>query len=151
MKAQKKYRLVFLLNVAQRAVQRWKETRGDALPALSAAQAGTMFFLSANDGALTGEVAQALNIGAPAMSGLAARLEKAGYLTRAQDPNDGRAFRLYQTEEGRLAGQRAKAGLGALNARLTQGFSDEEMAIVGRWLESVVENFSAEGAGKHEE
>jgi DNA-binding MarR family transcriptional regulator len=151
MKAQKKYRLVFLLNVAQRAVERWKETRGDGPTALSAAQAGTMFFLSTNDGALMGEVAQALSIGAPAMSGLAARLEKAGYLTRMQDPGDGRAFRLYQTEEGRLAGQRAKVALGALNARLRHGFSDEEMAIVGRWLESVVENFSAENLGKHDE
>jgi hypothetical protein len=38
-----------------------------------------------------------------------------------------------------------------LNARLRHGFSDEEMAIVGRWLESVVENFSAENLGKHDE
>jgi DNA-binding MarR family transcriptional regulator len=151
MKTQKKYRLVFLLNVAQRAVERWKETRGDGPAPLSAAQAGTMFFLSANDGALIGEVAQALNIGAPAMSGLAARLEKAGYLTRMPDPQDGRAFRLYQTEEGRRAGRRAKAALGALNARLRHGFSDDEMEIVGRWLEAVAENFSTDNAGRSEE
>lgn len=61
--------------------------------ALSAAQAGTMFYLAENDGALTGDVAAALNIGAPAMSGLANRLEQAGFLTRQRDEEDGRANR----------------------------------------------------------
>ena len=37
----------------------------------NAAQAGTLFFLSRKGGALIGDVAQALRIGAPAMSGLA--------------------------------------------------------------------------------
>lgn len=150
MKVRKKYKLVFLLNVAQRAVERWKETKGDGPPALSAAQAGTMYFLSTNDGALIGDVAQALRIGAPAMSGLAARLEAAGYLIRTRDSEDGRAFRLYQTDEGRLAGRRSKASLGVLNERLSEGFSDDEMEVVGRWLESLVDKFSAKNAEKHE-
>lgn len=144
MKDQKKTRLVFLLNLAQRAVDRWIESKANEPPALSAAQAGTMFFLSHSDGALIGDVAQALNIGAPAMSGLANRLEQAGYLLRKRDPNDGRAIRLYQTEEGHAAGLRAKASLGALNAKLSEGFSLDEMAVVGRWLESLPRRLSEE-------
>ena len=142
MKDQKKTRLVFLLNLAQRAVDRWIEGRAGGSSALSAAQAGTLFFLSRSDGALIGEVAQALNIGAPAMSGLASRLEQAGYVVRQRDSEDGRAIRLYQTEEGRLAGQGAKAALGALNAKLSEGFSEDEMAVVGRWLESLPQRLS---------
>ena len=145
MKDQKKTRLVFLPNIAQRAVERWIESRTDDGPAaLSAAQAGTMFFLSRNDGALVGDVAQALRIGAPAMSGLANRLEQAGYLVRKRDGLDGRTIRLFQTEEGRAAGQRAKAGLGVLNAKLSEGFSEDEMAVVGRWLESLPQRLAIE-------
>jgi DNA-binding MarR family transcriptional regulator len=143
MKDQKRTRLVFLLNVAQRAVDRWIEGSADGPAALSAAQAGTMFFLSRNDGALIGDVAQALNIGAPAMSGLANRLEQTAYLVRQRDTVDGRAIRLYQTEQGRLAGQRAKTKLSALNAKLSAGCSEEEMAIVARWLESLPQRLSS--------
>ncbi len=146
MKDQKKTRLVFLLNLAQRAVDRWIDSQADRSSGLSAAQAGTMFYLSQSDGALTGDVAQALNIGAPAMSGLANRLEQAGYLVRQRDPDDGRAIRLYQTEEGRLAGQRSKTALSALNIRLSEGFSEDEMAVVGRWLETLPRRLSADGS-----
>lgn len=151
MKDQSKTRLVFLLNVAQRTVERWIESKADGPMALSAAQAGTMFFLSRHDGALVGDVAQALKIGAPAMSGLANRLEQAGYLIRRRDPEDGRAIRLYQTEEGRAAGQDAKARLSALNAHLTEGFSADEMEVVGRWLESLQRKLSLENIEGHRE
>ena len=149
MKDQKKTRLVFLLNVAQRAVERWIESKAAGPMALSAAQAGTMFFLSRRDGALVGDVAQALGIGAPAMSGLANRLEQAGYLIRQRDSEDGRAIRLYQTEEGRAAGQHAKATLSALNARLSEGFTADEMDVVGRWLESLQHKLSVESVQEH--
>ena len=57
---------------------------------------------------------------------------------------DGRAIRLYQTEEGRIAGQRAEATLKDLNAQLREGFTDDEMEVVGRWLESLQHKFSTE-------
>ena len=109
-----------------------------------------MFFLSRHDGALVGDVANALGIGAPAMSGLANRLEHAGYLIRKRDPADGRTIRLYQTEEGRAAGQRAKTVLGALNAQLSDGFSADEMEVVGRWLESLQSKFAVESSKEQE-
>ncbi len=151
MKDQKKTRLVFLLNVAQRAVERWIESSTDGPAALSAAQAGAMFFLSRSDGALVGDVAQALKIGASAMSGLANRLEQAGYLMRKRDELDGRTTRLFQTEEGRAAGQRAKAALGALNAKLSNGFSEDEMVVVGRWLESLPQRLAMEDLQRSQE
>ncbi|MES2130013.1 MAG: MarR family transcriptional regulator [Pseudomonadota bacterium] len=137
MKDQKRARLVFLLNVAQRALDRWIEAATQGPTALTPAQAGTLFFLAQHDGALIGDVADALGIGAPGMSGLANRMEQAGFLVRQRDADDGRAIRLYQTEEGRLAGQKAKVALAALNTRLYEGFNEDEMAIVARWLETL--------------
>jgi hypothetical protein len=87
MKDQKKTRLVFLLNVAHRAVDRWIESSASGEAALSPAQAGTLFYLSRK----------------PSTS----------------------------------ARRQTKVALSFLNARLNEGFSEDEMAVVGRWLETV--------------
>ncbi|KQW01205.1 MarR family winged helix-turn-helix transcriptional regulator [Rhizobacter sp. Root1221] len=138
-------RLIFLLNLGQRAVERWIEGQADDTLALSAPQAGTLFFLSRNDGALIGEVAQALHIGASAMSGLANRLAIAGLVERRRDEVDGRAIRLHLTSDGREAGQRAKTVLATLNNRLSDGFTPAEMDVVGRWLGALQDKFRAPG------
>lgn len=128
---------VFLLNVGLRSIERWLESRPDRPSTLSSAQVGALFYLARHDGALIGEVAQALMIGAPAMSGLANRMEQAGLIARRRDAIDGRAIRLYLTEQGQLVRQRAQADLLILNAKLTEGFSEAEMKVVARWLESL--------------
>lgn len=136
---------MFLLNVGQRSIERWIETQKSEAASLTAAQAGALFFLSRNDGALVGDVAQALCIGAPSMSGLVDRLERAGLVERRRDAQDGRAVRLHMTETGRVAALRAKAVLAALNAQLTQGFSESEIDVVARWLESLQAKFPSPG------
>ena len=77
---QKKTRLVFLLNIAYRAVDRWLENEGGGASALSAAQAGTMFYLAENDGALTGDVAAALKL--PAVASVEKKPRSAGRMAR---------------------------------------------------------------------
>ena len=47
-------RLVFLLNRAQRALQRWIETRPQAWEGVSSAQAGLLFFLASRNQATVG-------------------------------------------------------------------------------------------------
>lgn len=100
--------------------------------------------LSHSAGALVGDVAHALKLGATAMSGLANRLEQASYLVRKRDELDGRAIRPFQTEEGRAAGQRAEAALGALNAKLNDDLREDELVVVGRWLESLPQTLALE-------
>ena len=140
-----KPRLIFLLNLGQRAVERWIEGQAEDTLALSAPQAGTLFYLLHNDGALIGEVAQALHIGASAMSGLANRLANARLIERGRDEVDGRAIRLYLTDDGREASQRAKKVLATLNQRLGEGFTPAEMDVVGRWLGALQDKFRAPG------
>lgn len=137
-------RFVFLLNVGLRSIERWLDSRTDRPSTLSSAQVGALFFLQKQDGALIGDIAQALSIGAPAMTGMANRMEQAGLIARVRDTGDGRAIRLYLTEEGQSARRRAQADLKLLNAKLTEGFTDDEMQVVARWLEKLPDQFRLE-------
>ncbi|SAL32468.1 MarR family transcriptional regulator [Caballeronia choica] len=134
------HRLVYLLNVGQRRLNRWSQAR-TAAGGVTAAQAGLLFFLGKNDGALTSEAAAALDLKAPGMSGLVDRVERAGLVERHSDELDRRASRLWLTAAGRAALKRAKSGLAELNARMTEGFTESEIDVVGRWLESLQDKF----------
>ena len=133
-------RLIFLLNVAQRRVQRFvaSQTREGRV---TSAQSGLLFVLGRRDGALMGEAGAALDLGMPGISGLAERMAGAGLIEKRADPDDGRASRLWLTAAGRKALARSKAGAAELNARLTEGFTDAEIDIVSRWLTGVQGKF----------
>ena len=133
-------RLIFLLNVAQRRLQRFvaAQTRDGGV---TSAQSGLLFVLGRTDGVLMGEAGAALDLGMPGISGLAERMVEAGLIEKRADPADGRAWRLFLTVSGRKALARTKARVAELNARLTEGFSDTEIDIVSRWLISVQSKF----------
>lgn len=133
-------RLVFLLNVAQRRLQRWVATRTEK-SGVTAAQSGLLFILGRRDGMLMGEAGAALDLGPPGISGLVDRMTMANLIQRRADPNDGRAWRLWLTSAGRAALARSKAGLSDINARLTEGFTDAEIDVVARWLASLQTKF----------
>ena len=134
-------RLVFLLNVAHRRVQRYVEAKMAAKGGLTAAQSGALFVLGQRDGALIGEVAEALDLAPSAMTGLIDRMARAELVERRPDPKDGRAFRLHLTPHGEAAREEAKSGVEGLNAHLTDGFTDDEIAVVSRWLTSLQSKF----------
>ena len=133
-------RLIFLLNVAQRRLQRFvaAQTRDGGV---TSAQSGLLFVLGRTDGVLMGEAGAALDLGMPGISGLAERMVEAGLIEKRADPADGRAWRLFLTVSGRKALARTKSRVAELNARLTEGFSDTEIDIVSRWLISVQSKF----------
>jgi hypothetical protein len=56
MRTKSESRLVFLLNVAQRRLQRWMAAQTDA-SGVTAAQSGLLFVLGQRDGVLMGEAA----------------------------------------------------------------------------------------------
>lgn len=133
-------RLIYLLNVAQRRLQRFiaAQTREGGV---TAAQSGLLFVLGRRDGVLMGEAGSALDLGMPGISGLAERMVEAGLIEKRADPDDGRAWRLWLTPTGRKALGRTKAGVAELSARLTEGFSVAEIDVVSRWLISVQSKF----------
>lgn len=133
-------RLIFLLNVAQRRLQRFLAAQTKE-GGVTSAQSGLLFVLGKRDGVLMGEAGAALDLGMPGISGLAERMVEAKLIEKRTDPADGRAWRLWLTAAGKKALARSLAGVAELNARLTEGFSDAEIAIVARWLASVQSKF----------
>ena len=133
-------RLVFLLTVAQRRLQRWMAARAQR-SGVTAAQSGLLFILGQRDGVLMGEAGAALDLGPPGISGLVDRMAAADLIKRRADPDDGRAWRLWLTPAGRTALAQEKAGLVEVNARLTEGFSEAEIDVVARWLTSLQTRF----------
>jgi len=131
---------VFLLNVAQRRLQRWVAVQTQD-SGVTASQSGLLFVLGQRDGVLMGEAGAALDLGPPGISGLVDRMIAAKLIQRRPDPEDGRAWRLWLTPAGRAALAETKAGLSEINARLTEGFSDAELDVVSRWLTSFQTKF----------
>jgi DNA-binding MarR family transcriptional regulator len=140
MSQRREHRLVFLLNVAQRRLQRWMAARAQA-SGVTAAQSGLLFILGQRDGVLMGEAGAALDLGPPGISGLVDRMTAASLIKRRADPDDGRAWRLWLTAAGRAAMAQSKAGLAEVNARLTEGFTEAEIDVVARWLTTMQTRF----------
>jgi DNA-binding MarR family transcriptional regulator len=140
MTARREHRLVFLLNVAQRRLQRWIAAQNQQ-SGVTAVQSGLLFVLGLRDGVLMGEAGAALDLGPPGISGLVDRMTAANLIRRRADPDDGRAWRLWLTPAGRAALAQSKAGLTEINARLTEGFTDAEIDVVARWLASMQSKF----------
>jgi DNA-binding MarR family transcriptional regulator len=131
-------RFIYLLSMAQRRLQQW--TQPDA-EGLTSAQSGVLFLLDAEVGSPIGKVAGALGIGPSAISGLVDRMEAVALVRRAPEPADGRAVRLFLTDKGGVAREKAKTRVAAINARLVEGFSEAELDIVAHWLGHVSESF----------
>ena len=131
--------MVYLLSVAQRRVQR--ALAASSVDAVSPAQAGLLFVLGKQDGALMGEAGAALDLGPAGISGLVDRMAAAGLVERRADPGDARASRIFLTAKGRKAQVRAKDVAHGTNARLMEGFSAQEIDIVARWLTSIQSKF----------
>lgn len=140
MTRRREHRLVFLLSVAQRRLQRWIATQTER-NGVTAAQSGLLFVLGERDGVLMGEAGAALDLGPPGISGLVDRMTAANLIRRRADPDDGRAWRLWLTPAGRAALAQSKVGLAEINARLTDGFTEAELDVVARWLTSLQSKF----------
>ena len=133
-------RFVFLLNRAQKTLQRWIETRPQAWDGISSAQAGLLFLLASRDGAATvGDIAKGLQVAPAAVTNLSKRMQAAHLIERVDDEADGRVTRVHLTAQGEDASRQAHAVLQDLNARLTAGFTPDELDVVARWLAQVAE------------
>ncbi len=139
---QPRHRFIFLLNSAQRRLQQWialqqAEAASGGVPAPSPAQAAVLFVLTKNDGCTMGELAQTLDLGPSAMSGLIQRMETMGWVLRQPCPEDGRTQRVWLLPEGQAQMPALKRAMQGINGRLSEGFTEQELDIVARWLEHI--------------
>lgn len=137
--AAKHHRLIYLLSVAHRRLQRWMAAQPQST--VTPAQAGLLFILGKQDGVLIGEAGAALDMGPAGISGLVDRTAAARLIERRADREDGRAWRIWLTPKGRSALSQAKTSAAEVNAALTEGFTAAEIDIVARWLTSIQDKF----------
>ena len=137
-------RLIFLLNSAQRRLQQWMTAQqawaadtGGSGSAPTSAQSGVLFVLAKTDGATMGQLAEALDLAPSAVSGLIQRMEALHWVQRSPCPDDARTQRVWLQDAGRTQLPALKQALKRINARLYEGFSDEELHTVARWLRHV--------------
>lgn len=93
--------------------------------------------LKAYEGASGADIARLSQLTPQTVSVIIANLEKSALVERVPDPVHGRIQRLSPTAKGLDLMACAKRMTGALEVELAQGFSDQEMAIVRRWLAAI--------------
>jgi len=104
-------------------------------------QATVLFLLQEKDGRMLSEIGQVLGVDNSAVTGLADRLEKAGYVARKPNPGDRRAWHLHITPQGRGEAQKAAGVVRKVNAEAKAGFSEQDMDAFKRVLKGFSEKF----------
>lgn len=77
-----------------------------------------------------------------AMTGLVRRMQDNGLVTQSRSEQDGRAFEISLTEKGTGLRNEALPLISLVNDQLTEGFSDEEMDAILRFLNRILQGIS---------
>lgn len=134
-------RLFYLLNSARQRVYKHADQKAEEALGISVTQLGALMLIAANEGCLLKDLAQSLNLNNSALTGLAARMEHNGLIERRACEQDGRASRLYLTLLGRSKIDSAKPLIRQLNAAMTEGFSEQEVDVILRFLNRLLSEF----------
>ncbi len=137
-------RLFFKYNRSQHLLYTKMEQGCMAELGITPIQLGAIFYLLKNDGCLQKDIARGLHLNKPAITGLMARMERAGLIERKGCSRDGRASRTFLTDKAKDLAAKAFPLLEKLNGAITQGFSEEEIDVIHRFFDSVIIQFSKE-------
>ncbi len=110
---------------------------------MTSAQLGAIHFIATNPRCSQQALADEFGQDPSALTVLLRRLESTGLVRREPHPEDGRTKALCLTEEGARVHRASKASLDALNRRLRQGFTADEIGTVNRFLVSIIERVDA--------
>src|SRR4051812_10018035 len=84
-----------------------------------------------------GRLGEAVDLRSASVTALVDRLEKVGHVRRVRDPEDRRRGGLEMSESAMAAGAEHFGGLARDLATAMEGYTDEELAVVRRWLEDM--------------
>jgi DNA-binding MarR family transcriptional regulator len=135
-------RLIYMLSMAHLAVRAHigneflKEGVKVTLP-----QATVLFLLQEKDGRMLSEIGQVIGVDNSAVTGLADRMEKAGYVTREPNPGDRRVWHLHLTPKGRGEAQKASGVVGRVNREAKAGISEQDIEGFKRVLKGFCQKF----------
>lgn len=109
---------------------------------LHVGQEQTLFQLWEEDGLTQSQLAEAACVDISTISKMMERMESAGWVQRRQDAEDARISRVYLTERGRALREPVERLWSTLEARLVQGLTVTEQALLRRLLIQMAENLS---------
>ncbi len=101
-----------------------------------------LFVLWREEGLPQSELAARLRVELPTVTKAVQRMERAGLLIRQADEQDARVSRVYMTEKGRALYAPALTMWHDLEARMLQGMTEIEQALLRRLLQQMVSNLS---------
>ena len=104
-------------------------------------QATVLFLLQEKDGRMLSEIGQVIGVDNSAVTGLADRMEKAGYVTREPNPGDRRVWHLHLTPKGRGEAQKASGVVRRVNREAKAGFSEQDIEGFKRVLKGFCQKF----------
>ena len=84
-----------------------------------------------------GRLGEAVDLRSASVTALVDRLERVGHVRRVRDPEDRRRVGLEMSESAMAAGAEHFGGLARDLSTAMERFSDEELAVVRRWLEDM--------------
>lgn len=130
-----------MMTLAQGRLYKYADKHCEAELGVSVAQSGALFYVLANEGCLLRELAATLGLNNSAITGLSNRMESNGLVQKRACEHDGRASRIFLTDLGREKVKASKPLLKRLNAEICDGFSDEELDVVTRFLNEMTRRF----------
>lgn len=123
-------RLFLLIEIAARRLHRDADARLLQDAGVSASQAAVLFLLLRRGERRMGAIGEVLALGAPAVTGLVGRMEKAGLVSRRKDVSDRRGALVNLTEAGRRAAEQADIILREFNAELSARLGEDDAETV---------------------
>ena len=136
-----------------RVLHRWiDQTMNDTLAqmGLTAAQGHIMGLLShQKETPCSRDVARALELSHPTVSGLLARMERKGFLQLRQDPRDKRARRIHLLPRGMECAAHIEEVIRANEQRMVQDFTEEERQRFMEYLDRAIVNMGGSPCPPH--
>jgi len=130
-------RLFFLLNRARNATYKYMDKLMIETIEVPVAQVSALLILNINDGCLVKDLGTFLGLNKSGTTGLTDRMVKNKLIDKIADEADGRAFRIIMTQKGKGVLRKAKPIIQTENEKLQQGFNEEEMQTVIRFLNNL--------------
>lgn len=96
------------------------------------------------DGVTPGELSAATGLSNAAITKIVDKLVAADYVRRERCSRDRRSFRIHTTPHFQQTSRPTAAGLARRIEEMNQGFDQEELAAIGRWIAGVIEALEVE-------
>jgi len=134
-------KLFYKLNISQRILLKYVDRNITNKLGVPVIQIAALFYLLKHDGCLFKELSHLLFQNKSATTTLVERMEKNGLIVKKKSDTDGRASHIFLTDKGRDISKKAKPLVAEYNSDLLERFTDDEIAVIHRFLDTIIEEY----------